>query len=75
MLTVTRRLLLVLVVLAGAPYADSPARAEDDVRLVPISGPAAGQWSRWRGPGGQGLARGRSYSQNKFRQPARDKGW
>lgn len=44
-----------LLLLAAAPFAASAAEA---VRLVPVEGPGAAHWSRWRGPTGQGVAAG-----------------
>jgi outer membrane protein assembly factor BamB len=45
----------------GAPWALS-AQAWADVSLIPVTGEAAGYWSRWRGPSGQGLVDGAGYA-------------
>ncbi len=41
--------------------ASTPVHVADDVQMIVVEGEAAGYWSRWRGPSGQGLVTGSGY--------------
>ena len=40
------------------PQSDTTALAAEDGGLVPVEGEGVNHWPRWRGPGGQGVAKG-----------------
>lgn len=64
-----RKATLLLVVLLAATHSSADLRAQSptasaaaaSVRMIGVEGEAAQYWSRWRGPGGQGIATGSGY--------------
>ena len=64
-----RKATLLLVVLLAAAHSSADLRAQSptasaaaaSVRMIGVEGEAAQYWSRWRGPGGQGIATGSGY--------------
>ena len=64
-----RKATLLLVVLLAATHSSAALRAQSptasaaaaSVRMIGVEGEAAQYWSRWRGPGGQGIATGSGY--------------
>ena len=51
------------IALGGNALTAAPASApsNDDVEMIAVDAAAAGYWSRWRGPSGQGLVTGSGY--------------
>ncbi len=52
---------VLLAAAATSLIAQRDAEAPDDVRPIPVSAEAEQYWSRWRGPSGQGIAKGTGY--------------